>query len=250
MSRDREVGWAVADHPGTWKPGADSFPGFSPVYRSGRLRAYFVIALLVMSLPLTALIGMHDLSGFDLVRRAEAGELTLAEADRFDNWTQALALIDLLLYGVTALAFLAWLSRSVDNVPSLTLTRPLVTPRWSIGWWFIPFANFVQPYRIVNDLYTRLTTRPRRSLTVILWWVAWILMQLMSIALFRRPAPTTAQELESQFTVMVAIDVVTFVAALLAIVVVWRIQSFADARAAANSTRPEPLELEPIAGAP
>lgn len=243
MTRHGRAGWVATEHAARWADRPDSFPEYSQVYRPSRRRAQIALGLLGVMATLTVAAVIHDASGFDLVRTAEAGLLTKREADLYDNTTQALARFDLILYAAASVAFLAWLSRSVDNIPSLTRTRPLVTPRWSIGWWFVPFANIVQPFRVVNDLYGRLAPAPGWSLLVILWWVAWVVMNLVSIAVLRTPEPTNLVELESWFQLSLAIDISTLVAALLAMAVVWRTQSFAEARAAAAPDRA--TEAEP-----
>lgn len=76
---------------------------------------------------------LHYVSGFGMLDRAELGALAVAEADGFDTTTQTLAIAYAVMFWATAAAFLAWLSRSVDNVPALGGGRPDFSPRWAIG---------------------------------------------------------------------------------------------------------------------
>ena len=51
-------------------------------------------------------------------------------------------------------AFGMWIFRAVGNARAAT-GDSYKTPGWSVGWWFIPFANLVVPYFILRDLYER-----------------------------------------------------------------------------------------------
>ena len=53
----------------------------------------------------------------------------------------------------TAVVFIVWMWRSAKNNELLDHIRPRYTPGWSIGGWFIPFANLVIPVRIMHDLW-------------------------------------------------------------------------------------------------
>jgi hypothetical protein len=86
-----------------------------------------------------------------------------------------------LLVLATAFAFLAWLSRAIDNAPPLGAGTPETSPAASIGWWFVPIANLVMPYRIVRDLLDRLAVpwlQPGR-VAVLSWWLLFIVGYLL-----------------------------------------------------------------------
>jgi hypothetical protein len=64
------------------------------------------------------------------------------------------------------------------------------TPGWSVGWWFVPFASFVQPFRAVREL----ARRAGRSASVDtgsepivgdgtlgLWWASFLGYGLLSL---------------------------------------------------------------------
>lgn len=221
--------------------------GFSTTYRSARTRFRVVVVLLGVTGLVSLVTLFHDLSGFALIESAELGTLTAAEADEFDRTTQALAGGYLVLFIATAVAYLAWLSRSVDNVPVLASSVPMVTPRWSIGWWFIPFANLVKPYQIVEDLNDRMASpsQPRRNGLVLGWWIVWLIGGIAGTVLVRLPAPANLEELGGWFTTNVVVEAVDVIAAVLAILVIRQIQTRADARAAALGALDRPAQLPP-----
>lgn len=153
-----------------------SYQGFSETYRSARTRSRVVVAFLGITGIVLLLSAFHYFSGFDLIRDAEAGSLTDSEATLFDQATQVYASLYVLAFIATAIAYLAWLSRTVDNVPKLTKKLPEVTPRWSIGWWFVPIANFLKPYQIVRDVNSLLATEITSAGNGIVfgWSRAWV----------------------------------------------------------------------------
>ena len=206
--------------------------GFSGRYRSGRTRARVAAGLLAAIGAVSLVTAIHFGTGFGIIDQAEAGLLTTPEADAYDATTQLLAQIWLVLYVATGIAFFTWVSRAVDNVPMLTGERPLTTPRWSIGWWFVPFANLVMPYRVTNDLAKRMAPPGVATWVVLVWWLAWIATNVVALASYAVAAPENLDELAAFFTVNAAAEVVTVAAAALAIVVVLRTQAHADAKAA------------------
>lgn len=52
-----------------------------------------------------------------------------------------------------AVAFLIWLWRIASNVPALGIGRLRWAKGWTIGGWFIPFANLVIPFLVMADLW-------------------------------------------------------------------------------------------------
>lgn len=64
------------------------------------------------------------------------------------------------------------------------------TPGWSVGWWFVPFASFVQPFRAVRELARRaggpVAADPSRPQVVGdgvlgLWWASFLGYGLVSL---------------------------------------------------------------------
>jgi len=221
-------------------PGAptDTLKGFSGVYRSAGRRARITAILLGVVGFIALLSTIQDGLGFGLIENARMGLLTAEEANKFDAGTAHLALMTLGAELVTAIAFLAWLSRTVDNIPALRGGRPLVTPRWSIGWWFIPFANLIKPYQIVRDVHDRMAIGASSSggWIVLAWWLSWVAGRVIAAIAELVPQPINPEAinldaLAKQFSFRGIADSLTLLGALLAIVVVLRIQWRAEARA-------------------
>ncbi|NOT63316.1 MAG: DUF4328 domain-containing protein [Acidobacteria bacterium] len=56
-------------------------------------------------------------------------------------------------YVLSTLTFLRWQWNVSVNVPALTGTRPAIAPRWAVGSWFVPLANFIVPYWSAKELW-------------------------------------------------------------------------------------------------
>jgi hypothetical protein len=172
-------------------------------------------------------------SALRLIDDARQGILYGYEASNFSKSTTFVVFMYLGAVGVTAIAFLAWLSRTVDNVPALGGGKPSVTPRWSIGWWFIPLANLVKPYQIVRDVHDRMAMRPASGggWVVVAWWVLWVLGNVIYGVSTLLPEPKDFDALATFHSIKGTANALTFLSAVLAIAVVLRIQWRADERA-------------------
>jgi hypothetical protein len=79
-----------------------------------------------------------------------------------------------------AIAFLRWLHLAVRQALALQIEVG-VTAGWAVGYWFIPFANLVRPYRAIRNLLTGLGGEElASSARVSLWWGVWIIGNMLS----------------------------------------------------------------------
>jgi hypothetical protein len=83
----------------------------------------------------------------------------------FDGTTQTLARLEIAGQILTAIVWFLWLHRAVANARSLGVQTE-ATPGWSVGWWFIPFANVVKPYQILRSLFYGLVSGSARIVGV------------------------------------------------------------------------------------
>jgi hypothetical protein len=87
-----------------------------------------------------------------------------------------------LFYLITGIVFLVWISRANANAHALGANDMSITPGWSAGWFFIPFANLVKPFINVREIWNASDSDPRdvsasgsAPLIVTAWWCLWIL---------------------------------------------------------------------------
>jgi hypothetical protein len=107
-------------------------------------------------------------------------------ADLISGLAGALLLATMLVSGVLTLK---WIYRVTMNSHTLA-TGLRVSPPWSIGWYFVPFANLIKPFQAVNDAWCA-SLSPHALLAVktppVLrwWWGLWLVTSMLDNASFR-----------------------------------------------------------------
>lgn len=90
---------------------------------------------------------------------------------------------------VSSFLTLKWIYRVTMN--SHTLASGLnVSPPWSIGWYFVPFANLYKPFQALNDAWcvslSPSSWRAQDTPSVLRWWWGlWIVTSTLDNASFR-----------------------------------------------------------------
>lgn len=209
----------------------------SPGYRSARRRAQatqvclaLVLFALAVALALDVVEAGIGAMVFNGGRETEQDVRSLVDnVNLAANWFAILAT-------ATAVCFLAWLSRSVDNAPPLAAGTPERGPRESIAWWLVPGLDLFMPAVIVADLYARLGVQRRsgRDAVVMAWWVATaggLVLALLAYGMRPDLQPDVAAAAQSQGVAGTAADLVCLVAAVLGLWLVAEIQGRADLRA-------------------
>jgi hypothetical protein len=188
-------------------------------YRPSSARGSVAIALLLLAGLLAAVGAVHFFSAFDLASRAARAPLRPGEAAAFDEFTLMLGRLELASSILTGIAWFVWLHRAVANAQSLGVQTES-TPGWAVGWWFIPFANLVKPYRILRSLFDGLVSG---SPTIVLyWWGCYLIAGFVGeFASLQHPDTLAALRVfaGSYFTS----EAFRFVAAILAAWMVWKI---------------------------
>jgi hypothetical protein len=161
---------------------------------------------------LAAISAVHFFTAFDLADRAARSVLRPGEAVAFDGTTQTLARLEIAGQILTAIAWFVWLHRAVANARSLGVQTE-ATAGWSVGWWFIPFANLVKPYQILRSLFYGLVSGSARI--VGFWWACYLVAGLIgNFAALQRPATLDALRVYAGSFLLT--DALRFAAAILA----------------------------------
>lgn len=211
-------------------------------FRSARTRANLLIGLLWLSLAASVFASAIDLWGFQTVDAYLANRATSDDLDSFDLVFGLSGLADSVIFLITAVTWLAWQSRTVDNESSLVIGPSPWTPRWSMGWWFVPFANLYQPYRIMRDIYRRHHAGDRTDIGLVkLWWALWLVMNLTTNAAGRLwLGLDTLDELQDGLVIWLVADIASIVLVFPAVRLVRSIQDRADRIALDRSSSPTP----------
>jgi hypothetical protein len=125
--------------------------------------------------------------------------------DLVDISTQLFA-IELIVWVLGTIAWIALVGISVHNAPALGAGTPPSTTLEAVGWWFVPLFNLVRPVQIVNDVYERLAVQgSARSMVVGVWWagfllawlirvpISWLVVFVMTAALFMGWTPSVRE---------------------------------------------------------
>jgi hypothetical protein len=218
----------------------------STAFRPSDTRSKWAMVLVGISTWALILSGVTFAQGIALVDNlSSTSAAEIAEWEQFAGAANGLYVLALIASGV---AFLAWLSRVVDNVPSLGGGEPSVSPRGAIGWWFVPGANLVKPYLIVADVWRRLasTTAERRTRLLLVWWLAWVGGSLAGWIL-GRIEPTTIADLRSLLLLTILTIAAQALGGILLIRIVWEVERRVRLRAAAVPSTP-PASSGPALG--
>jgi len=152
-----------------WEAASQTVVG---TYQSARARAFITVILFGVLTVVHLVAAGHRV--LDLLSKdgLMATPRTVAQTAAFDDQMVSIAQVGLGLSLLLLLAFLAWESRSVDNLRPLALASPAppASPAMSIVWWLIPVANLVMPLVVVLDLHRRVSGG-RRAWLVLGWWL-------------------------------------------------------------------------------
>jgi len=99
-----------------------------------------------------------------------------------------LALLFYLISFITVIVLVCrFMSRTNRNARRMGATRLQYSPGWCTGWWFIPFANLVMPYRCMKEIWLASETpdgyrwfnqvAPSFLTT---WWAFWLIGNILT----------------------------------------------------------------------
>lgn len=214
--------------------------------------AYVAMAALGLGAVLS-LVGLSAENSYHhIAQQALEGKyVSLQSAQSAQHRIHSIGLLELVLYAVTGVVFIAWFRNAYTNVERLGVKGMRWSAGWSIGAWFVPFLNLVRPKAILNDIWRGSDPRlpvggslSPQSPPVLygLWWAAWILGAIVDrVAAASFGGAQTLSALSSATQEMMFADFVSLIAAILAIAVVYSL---------ASRQRQRATTLDPVLGMP
>lgn len=162
-------------------------------YVSAHGRARVVIFLFLAYVAVSLFSVVSNLLQISFLSDALAGGAVSEEGAEMNDLRQgAAAMLHLAVYLALAVTFLLWLHRASKNLPALGNPQSHIEymPGWAVGWFFIPLANFVMPYKAVREVWQKsdpaIKTETDRAFTpdassplLLLWWLSWIAMNVI-----------------------------------------------------------------------
>jgi hypothetical protein len=221
----------------------------SQPYRSIDGLAKATVAMITLSGLVSLVVALTEVNRYRLMGRiVDGGFVSQSDADAADGLAAVASIIDLLVLVAAGIVFLVWLNRVFKNLHGPLRAGELdYSPGWAVGWWFIPFANFVKPKQVVNEAWKASdpgspdpTVPPthwrNRKPPALLswWWAAWIcaaLISRLSVSWGGGDASTSPESLRTGFLLGAIGALLYVVAAVLAVTVVRTIADRHEARA-------------------
>ncbi|MDP2710877.1 MAG: DUF4328 domain-containing protein [Solirubrobacteraceae bacterium] len=230
-------------------------------YRSPRIAAYVVIALLAVGIVADAIAFLFEIGTYGVLAQLERGvDVSIAELQAAETRSLLANLAQLAAYWMAIIAFVFWFARAYRNGARLGARGLRYKPGWAIGAWFVPILNLVRPKRIANDIWRAADPALGRgadgwqsgsvSSLIHWWWGVWLFSGLVgNTARFMYSEAGTLGEQLRASTVGAIVDVVFIVASVLAILVVRALTARQEERArtldALESEGPPGLQTAP-----
>ena len=217
-------------------PTIDAGTGFRSSTVRARL-ALILVGIATASLVVLAVVVALGVPLLDHVQESSFGTQALAH----DQLVANLGQLHLVTYIASAVAFLAWLSRAVDNTPALGGGMPEFSPRAAIGWWFAPAANLIMGHHVVADLWRRMAPADAGKGTGMIhaWWAAWIGGNVVATVL-AQAAPHGVDAVRAQLLELAVVYAVSALSGILLMRIMSVTERRAEQRATALFARPAP----------
>lgn len=154
-------------------------------FKNNTFRTRFVQTLLILSLPLWSAAVLSGIWEYNLLNDIKYDTFETEEqmriAANFSDMIQGLiGLGQLVFITLTFIFFMMWIHRSNNNARALTGKPMEFTPGWSVGWFFVPFANLWKPYQALKEIWQVCSNGSAGSSIVGLWWASWLISSVLS----------------------------------------------------------------------
>jgi hypothetical protein len=213
-------------------------------YVSGRTRAYVVLGLFSFGIVLSVLCIAADIGQFRLCGEMIRGEsIPDQEFERNDRRQAAISSMMVVQFIALVVGYLVWIYRAHASLPALGATGLEFSPKGAVGWYFAPFFNLFKPYQVMREIFNASDPRDAveggelwRSYSAPFllktWWGMFLVMNVFARSSMRLSlSAESASDFQAASVASSVTESISIVAALLAIWLVWSINSRQTARA-------------------
>jgi hypothetical protein len=159
---------------------------YEPLDELGKLTVVLLVVEISLQLlyGLTTWLHLRELNDFIAGRRALPTDLTPIEN------LQGIAAIAFTAISLTLVVVIGrWIFRAAWNLRHLGAKRLDISPGMAVGWYFVPFANLVYPFKAMKEIWLA-SHDPARwregSVGLLtLWWTLWLLSSVVGNIAFR-----------------------------------------------------------------
>jgi hypothetical protein len=117
-----------------------------------------------------------------------------------DLWQAIISGIGLAVTILSTIILLYWFYRAYRNLPSLGAKVLKFNPKWVVAYFFIPILALWKPFKALEEIWILSTnTYPaassgRSSYVLLIWWILFIVSNLMGFSLGRSITSATTLE--------------------------------------------------------
>ncbi|WP_304197257.1 DUF4328 domain-containing protein [Flavobacterium alvei] len=158
-------------------------------------RSQNAILLIWIALALNCISLVSSYFQYDLLQTAaNGGEISTEAVTSNDNREQAIGIIQLIVFVLSAITFIQWFRRAYFNL-HLRVNHLSNSEGWAAGCWFMPIVNLFRPYQIMKELFQethlflkRNNAHTKEHLSIAslgLWWTFWIIDRFVGQFVFK-----------------------------------------------------------------
>lgn len=179
-------------------------------------RTQNAIILIWIALAINIISLISSYFQYDLLQTvANGGTISTEYATSNDNREQAIGIIQIIVFVVSAITFIQWFRRAYFNL-HLRVNRLSHTEGWAAGCWFVPIVNLFRPYQIMKELFQEtylflkrndFHTKEHLSISSLgFWWTFWIIDRFIGRFVFKY---TMKAETIDEFTISTIAEMVS-----------------------------------------
>lgn len=158
-------------------------------------RAQNAILLIWIALAVNCISLVSSYFQYDLLQTAaNGGKISAEYAASNDNREQAIGIIQIIVFVLSAITFIQWFRRAYFNL-HLRVNHLSQTEGWAASCWFVPIVNLFRPYQIMKEMFQAThfflkrneahTTEHLSTSSLSLWWTFWIIDRFVGQFVFK-----------------------------------------------------------------
>ncbi|NDP28648.1 MAG: DUF4328 domain-containing protein [Flavobacterium sp.] len=158
-------------------------------------RSQNAILLIWIALGLNGISIVSSYFQYDLLQTvANGGEIATELVTSNDNREQAIGIVQIIVFIISAITFIQWFRRAYFNL-HLRVNHLSHSEGWAAGCWFVPIVNLFRPYQIMKELFqethlflkrNEVHTKEHLSMpSLSLWWTFWIIDRFFGQFVFK-----------------------------------------------------------------
>ncbi len=194
------------------------------------LISWLVVVWFIIDLALAATTAVLRVVALDLIGSVQAGRNPSAGTLEFLGQAAPLVRSAALVVGpVLVILFCAWVAQAYRVFRWRGDARYDHSPFWAVAYFFVPVANWWMPPLVISEMWRG--TDPRQTdpkqagkRLVVWWWLVYVPLPLVTTYVENRSAAAqTASQAAAGLWTLLAVDLWHVAAAVLALILVWRL---------------------------